>query len=135
MKLFYMQRGKEEIDAAMCMLPILSDVSIPFLIKHLIKGMGFISDFMNNKHVDLFTELPLARTIIDSKLGKDFLETYYYLNSLTRKEFRVLNKSNIIINGRKIENVDFDFFKNLTFKIVKYFNTVYNLTENGLIWV
>ncbi|VVB75379.1 Uncharacterised protein [Candidatus Tiddalikarchaeum anstoanum] len=134
MNLSYLKMSKEEIDLAYNLLDGLNDNNILPLIQHLLKSMGFMTDYLNDGHVDLTFELPKVKGLLDEKLDKDFLEIYYYLDTLSRKEFHIFDNTHIVISGRNIEKVDKGFFSDLTYKIAEYFNTVYELTENSAIW-
>lgn len=132
MNIEYLERGKEEIDLANTILKQINDKNVVSLIDHLVKSMGFISDFLNNRHVEFETELAVIKEFMDENMGKEFLEMYFYLLSLKKKDFRVLNSSQIIISGRNTENVDKNFFKNLTKKVIAFFNNAYELAEQGV---
>lgn len=133
MNLFYLERSKEELNIAYAILNQLNDDSIVHFLNHLMKSMGFMADYMNDRHVDLYNELPNARVAVNEKVGKDFFETYFYLSSMSMKEFRVLNDSSILVNGRETSGSNTMFMKTLAAKVTDYFNKVYSLTEQGLI--
>ena len=135
MNLFYLKRGKEELNMALQLFSNLNDSTIVKLVEHLVKGMDFMIDYLNDKHTELISDIVPARIIIENVLDKDFLETYFYLNSLKNKSLKVLKPSSILVDGKKIEHYSTDEFKMLMDKVVSYFNTVYEKTENGSVWV
>jgi hypothetical protein len=134
MNLFYLKRSKEELNKARILFDDFNNKTIHIIINHLIKSMDFIVDYLNKEHVD-FLDLCKFKNKLNEVMGKDFLETYYYLNNLKNKSIRVLNPGNILIDGKRIEHVSKKHFHKLILKTIDYFNTVYEKTENGRIWV
>ena len=43
-------------------------------------------------------------------------------------------KSRILIEGKNIDHVNSEHFKEIILKVVDYFNTIYDKMENGQIW-
>ena len=134
MTIEYFKRSKEEIDLAFSILKVLNDANASLFIKHLMKSMAFITDFAVNKHADFANDLPIIKKRLDLLFGADFLETYFYLDSLLKREFKVFDMSNITMSGRNVENVTSEFFRQLSNKVVNFFNTAYDLTLDGKIW-
>jgi hypothetical protein len=134
MNLLYLHRGREELSLAREFLKDLTDDTVFQVINHLTKGMDFIVDFLNNEHVELALNLNILRSLIIKVVGEEFIETYFYLNSLKSKTIRVLNNSNILISGKSVAHVTKEHFEELTLKVVRYFNKVYDKTESGKIW-
>lgn len=135
MNLFYLKRSKEELRIAKEFLNNLNDDTIFKLITHLTKGMEFIVDFINNAHVEFAYNLNSLKSRVENVIGEEFVDTYFYLNNLKNKNIKVLNNKNILISGKRVEHVNQSHFKEITFKIINYFNNLYDKTESGKVWV
>jgi len=112
----------------------MSNSSIKSMLAHLINSMDFIVDFLANRHSEMIYEYNESKEIIRKFLGNDFLETYFYIKNLSRKEIKVINNDSIKIVGKRTEQVNKDFFKSLISKTITFFNMVYEKTERGVIW-
>ena len=134
MNVFYLKRSKEELSLAMDLFDKMSNSSIKSMLAHLINSMDFIVDFLANRHSEMIYEYNESKEIIRKFLGNDFLETYFYIKNLSRKEIKVINNDSIKIVGKRTEQVNKDFFKSLISKTITFFNMVYEKTERGVIW-
>lgn len=133
MNLFYLKRGKEELNVAREFLNNLNDATVLQLINHLTKGMEFMIDFINNNHVEFAVNLQSLKVLVMKFFDEEFIDTYFYLNNLKNRTIRVLNNSNILISGKSVNHVSREHFEELTLKVVNYFNKLYDKTESGLI--
>ncbi|MBN1923438.1 MAG: hypothetical protein JW791_01605 [Nanoarchaeota archaeon] len=134
MKLFYLKQGKDELLIAKELLNNFNEQSAVKLVEHLRKGMDFMIDFINNKHTDLSLEITNIKPLINEFIGKEFFETYYYLNNLSNKSINIMNNSKILIRGKSVDHVNKKLFRDLLNNVINYFNTIYEKAEKGLFW-
>ncbi len=128
----YLKLGKEEIKKLMELMENFNERNFSNILYCMEKSMLFMIDSIMGRHSDLLTEYSEIKEKIGHYLSQDFFETYYIVSGLSKKKAKFIGNNNIIITGKKPYNLDLNYFKELSKKIISYFNTLYSrVEENG----
>ena len=129
MNFFYLQRSREEYERAVIVYKKINPLNVKNFFTHLLKSMEFLSDGLLGERTDMFN-IELLNDSVVKITGSDFLDFYFYLYNLVRKDFNFISPNNIIIVGRnnnlKISTNDFHDY---LFKVRDYFNRAYTYLE------
>ena len=129
MNIFFIQRSKEEYERASIIINKINNNNVKNFITHLVKSMEFLSDGIIGEQIDMFDINMLMNGVI-GVVGNDFLEFYFYLFNLLRKDFNFISNTNIIVAGRKDHfKLGVDDFHDYLLKVRNYFNKAYDFLE------
>ncbi len=129
MNFSYLKLSKEEYKRALIVYDSINNDNVKNFLKHLLKSMEFLSDGLIGFRVDMFN-IGKIKNFVTPAAGEDFLDFYFYLYNLNKKNFNFIGSNNIIVQGRKnVFKLSVNDFHNYLLKVRDYFNKTYNYLE------